>query len=144
MHGRRSRRAVVAIAAEGVETEQQRELLHEPGCSEMQGYLFSPPKPAAEIRPMLLADRDEPRRYARVACADASLSCGRRRGKPLNCEIAHRRALSGLLSDRPTLVALFCSRRIVMRGLDRKGTWMCTSLILGVHLERVNRRFRVR
>jgi hypothetical protein len=26
----------------------------------MQGYLFSPPKPAAEIRPMLLADRQEP------------------------------------------------------------------------------------
>ena len=25
-----------------------------------------------------------------------------------------------------------------MRGFDRKGTWMCTSLILGVHLERVN------
>jgi hypothetical protein len=31
-----------------------------------------------------------------------------------------------------------------MRGFDRKGTWMCTFLILGVHLERVNRRFRVR
>jgi EAL domain-containing protein (putative c-di-GMP-specific phosphodiesterase class I) len=68
MHGRRSRRAVVTIAAdrhltttaEGVETEQQRELLRELGCSEMQGYLFSPPKPAAEIRPMLLADRHEP------------------------------------------------------------------------------------
>ena len=60
MHGRRSRRAVVTIAAEGVETEQQRELLHEPGCSEMQGYLFSPPKPAAEIRPMLFADRQGP------------------------------------------------------------------------------------
>ncbi|MEH2527482.1 MULTISPECIES: bifunctional diguanylate cyclase/phosphodiesterase [unclassified Bradyrhizobium] len=60
--------AVVTIAAdrhmtttaEGVETEQQRDLLRELGCSEMQGYLFSPPKPAAEIRPMLSAHRQEP------------------------------------------------------------------------------------
>jgi EAL domain-containing protein (putative c-di-GMP-specific phosphodiesterase class I) len=60
--------AVVTIAAdrhmtttaEGVETEQQRELLRELGCSEIQGYLFSPPKPAAEVRPMLSAYRPEP------------------------------------------------------------------------------------
>jgi EAL domain-containing protein (putative c-di-GMP-specific phosphodiesterase class I) len=60
--------AVVTIAAsrhmtttaEGVETEQQRELLRALGCSEMQGYLFSPPKPAAEVRPMLSAHRPEP------------------------------------------------------------------------------------
>ncbi len=51
-------RAVVSIAAErhmtttaeGVETEQQRELLRELGCTEMQGYLFSRPRPVAEIR----------------------------------------------------------------------------------------------
>jgi diguanylate cyclase (GGDEF)-like protein/PAS domain S-box-containing protein len=51
-------RAVVNIAAarnmtttaEGVETEQQRELLHALGCTEMQGYLFSRPRPVAEIR----------------------------------------------------------------------------------------------
>jgi len=60
--------AVVTIAAdrrmtttaEGVETEQQRDLLRELGCSEMQGYLFSPPKPAADIRPLLFADRPGP------------------------------------------------------------------------------------
>jgi diguanylate cyclase (GGDEF)-like protein len=60
--------AVVTIAAdrrmtttaEGVETEQQRDLLRELGCSEMQGYLFSPPKPAAEIRPLLSAPREAP------------------------------------------------------------------------------------
>jgi len=59
-------RAVVNIAAErhmtttaeGVETEQQRELLRALGCSEMQGYLFSPPKPAAEIRSMFHALRE--------------------------------------------------------------------------------------
>jgi EAL domain-containing protein (putative c-di-GMP-specific phosphodiesterase class I) len=54
-------RAVVNIAAaskmttiaEGVETEQQRNLLHILGCTEMQGFLFSPAIPAAEIRRLL-------------------------------------------------------------------------------------------
>ncbi len=61
-------RAVVNIAAErhmtttaeGVETKQQQELLRALGCSEMQGYLFSPPKPAAEIRRMFLQVRERP------------------------------------------------------------------------------------
>jgi EAL domain-containing protein (putative c-di-GMP-specific phosphodiesterase class I) len=47
----------MTTTAEGVETEQQRDLLRELGCAEMQGYLFSPPKPAADIRPLLFADR---------------------------------------------------------------------------------------
>ncbi|MEH2590108.1 bifunctional diguanylate cyclase/phosphodiesterase [Bradyrhizobium sp. AZCC 1721] len=50
----------MTTTAEGVETEQQRDLLRELGCSEMQGYLFSAPKPTAEIRPLLLADRQKP------------------------------------------------------------------------------------
>ena len=60
--------AVVTIAAdrhmtttaEGVETAEQRDLLRDLGCSEMQGYLFSPPKPAGDIRPMLMGDRSGP------------------------------------------------------------------------------------
>ena len=50
----------MTTTAEGVETEQQRELLRALGCSEMQGYLFSAPKPAADIRPLLLAHRPAP------------------------------------------------------------------------------------
>jgi EAL domain-containing protein (putative c-di-GMP-specific phosphodiesterase class I) len=59
-------RAVVNIAAErdmtttaeGVETEQQRELLRGLGCTEMQGYLFSRARPASEIKAMISpADR---------------------------------------------------------------------------------------
>ena len=54
--------AVVNIAAasdmmttaEGVETEQQRNLLYILGCNEMQGYLFSPAVPATEVRRLLL------------------------------------------------------------------------------------------
>ena len=58
--------AVVNIAAarhmmttaEGVETLQQQELLRALGCTEMQGYLFSPAIPAADIRRLLLSSRD--------------------------------------------------------------------------------------
>jgi diguanylate cyclase (GGDEF)-like protein len=61
-------RAVVDIAAErhmtttaeGVETAEQQRMLRELGCSEMQGYLFSPPKPAAEVRKLLLTHRQGP------------------------------------------------------------------------------------
>jgi len=43
----------MTTTAEGVETEAQREVLRRLGCTQMQGYLFSKPKPAAEIRPLL-------------------------------------------------------------------------------------------
>jgi diguanylate cyclase (GGDEF)-like protein len=39
--------------AEGVETETQRTLLRDLGCTQMQGYLFSAARPAGEIRPLL-------------------------------------------------------------------------------------------
>jgi EAL domain-containing protein (putative c-di-GMP-specific phosphodiesterase class I) len=61
-------RAVVDIAAErdmtttaeGVETAEQQRILRELGCSEMQGYLFSPPKPAEAVRDMLFTHRAAP------------------------------------------------------------------------------------
>ncbi len=40
----------MTTVAEGVETTAQRELLRKLGCTEMQGYLFSVPKPAAEVK----------------------------------------------------------------------------------------------
>ncbi|SFU33854.1 bifunctional diguanylate cyclase/phosphodiesterase [Bradyrhizobium arachidis] len=40
----------MTTVAEGVETEAQREMLRNLGCTEMQGYLFSAPKPAADVR----------------------------------------------------------------------------------------------
>ena len=53
--------AIVAIAvardmtttAEGVETEAQREVLRKLGCSQMQGWLFSPAVPAAKLKQLL-------------------------------------------------------------------------------------------
>jgi len=45
----------MTTTAEGVETRQQQQLLRTLGCSEMQGYLFSTPKPAAEIQQLLFS-----------------------------------------------------------------------------------------
>jgi diguanylate cyclase (GGDEF)-like protein len=47
----------MTTTAEGVETQRQQEMLRALGCAEMQGYLFSPPKPAAEAKRILLAHR---------------------------------------------------------------------------------------
>jgi EAL domain-containing protein (putative c-di-GMP-specific phosphodiesterase class I) len=43
------------VIAEGVETEQQRDLLKEMGCDYAQGYLYSRPIPAHEFQAMLEA-----------------------------------------------------------------------------------------
>jgi diguanylate cyclase (GGDEF)-like protein len=57
--------AVVSIAAarnmtttaEGVETDRQREILRELDCTELQGFLFSPAVPAAELTRLLGAGK---------------------------------------------------------------------------------------
>ncbi|KQQ39928.1 diguanylate cyclase [Duganella sp. Leaf126] len=41
------------IVAEGVETPEQMRFLRELGCDQLQGYLFSPPVPAADFAAML-------------------------------------------------------------------------------------------
>ena len=43
----------IATTAEGVETAEEFELLRADGCTEVQGYLFSPPKPIAETLRLL-------------------------------------------------------------------------------------------
>jgi len=45
----------MTTTAEGVETRQQQELLRVLGCAEMQGYLFSPAQPAAELKRMFFS-----------------------------------------------------------------------------------------
>jgi diguanylate cyclase (GGDEF)-like protein len=47
----------MTTTAEGVEQEWQREMLRKLGCTEMQGFLFSPAIPAAEIRRLLMSHR---------------------------------------------------------------------------------------
>jgi EAL domain-containing protein (putative c-di-GMP-specific phosphodiesterase class I) len=48
----------IATTAEGVETKEQLARVREEGCTEMQGYLFSPPRPLAEVQRLFL-DRAE-------------------------------------------------------------------------------------
>jgi diguanylate cyclase (GGDEF)-like protein len=47
----------ITTTAEGVETEAQLDALRGLECTEMQGYLFSKPLPAADIKAMLAPDR---------------------------------------------------------------------------------------
>jgi len=51
----------ITTTAEGVETEEQLTRLTSEGCNEVQGFLFSPPRPAAEVALMLgeIAPRHE-------------------------------------------------------------------------------------
>jgi diguanylate cyclase (GGDEF)-like protein len=49
----------MTTTAEGVETQQQRELLRALGCAEMQGHLFSPPQPAAELKRLFFSHREQ-------------------------------------------------------------------------------------
>jgi EAL domain-containing protein (putative c-di-GMP-specific phosphodiesterase class I) len=45
----------MTTTAEGVETQQQKELLRALGCTQMQGYLFSAAKPGPEVRQLFSA-----------------------------------------------------------------------------------------
>jgi diguanylate cyclase (GGDEF)-like protein/PAS domain S-box-containing protein len=49
----------MTTTAEGVETQQQKELLRTLGCTEMQGYLFSAAKPGAEVRKLFDTRREK-------------------------------------------------------------------------------------
>jgi len=46
------------VVAEGVETSEQRDLLVEMGCDELQGYLFGKPMPARELAQWSARDRE--------------------------------------------------------------------------------------
>jgi predicted signal transduction protein with EAL and GGDEF domain len=70
-------RAVAALAngmgmtatAEGVETAEQRDRIVSEGCTEMQGFLFSRPLPAAEIERLFLSGRAPQTAPARIVAA---------------------------------------------------------------------------
>ena len=45
----------MVTTAEGVETQEQVEKVRAEGCTEMQGFFFSPPRPIKDIDRMFLA-----------------------------------------------------------------------------------------
>ncbi|HWP14943.1 MAG TPA: PAS-domain containing protein [Xanthobacteraceae bacterium] len=49
----------IDTTAEGIETAEQLELVRRAGCTEMQGYLASPPRPAAEAADLIARFRRE-------------------------------------------------------------------------------------
>jgi EAL domain-containing protein (putative c-di-GMP-specific phosphodiesterase class I) len=44
------------VIAEGVETEEQAEMLRQQGCDKMQGYLYGRPMPPADLDSWLRAE----------------------------------------------------------------------------------------
>lgn len=46
----------MATAAEGIETEAQLDLVRQQGCTEVQGFLLSPPLPASAVGRLLAGD----------------------------------------------------------------------------------------
>jgi diguanylate cyclase (GGDEF)-like protein/PAS domain S-box-containing protein len=52
----------MTTTAEGVETEDQLNILRAEGCTQVQGYLFSPPRPACEV--LALINKIEPQARA--------------------------------------------------------------------------------
>jgi diguanylate cyclase (GGDEF)-like protein len=49
----------IETTAEGIETEEQLDLVRRAGCTEMQGYLVSPPRPASELPDLIARFRRE-------------------------------------------------------------------------------------
>ena len=49
----------IETTAEGIETDEQLELVRRAGCTEMQGYLASPPRPACELGELIARYRRE-------------------------------------------------------------------------------------
>ena len=59
----------VSTTAEGVETEEQMRIVKAEGCTEMQGYLFCPPRPAHEIAALLMPSAAEAEEKAKKSVA---------------------------------------------------------------------------
>jgi EAL domain-containing protein (putative c-di-GMP-specific phosphodiesterase class I) len=51
----------MSTTAEGVETEEQLAAVREQGCSEVQGFLFSPPLEAEQVMALLAGEANKPK-----------------------------------------------------------------------------------
>jgi EAL domain-containing protein (putative c-di-GMP-specific phosphodiesterase class I) len=59
------------VVAEGVETEEQRDLLYEMGCSHAQGYLYSPPVSGPEVSGVLAINQKTQSVPRKIHCLDS-------------------------------------------------------------------------
>ena len=59
----------MTATAEGVETTEQLDRIPAEGCTEMQGYLFSRPLPAADIERLFLSRQRTEGVLGRIAAA---------------------------------------------------------------------------
>jgi len=55
------------ITAEGVETQEQLDLIRSEGCTEAQGYYFSPPRPASELVDLMGSRLENRNKVARAS-----------------------------------------------------------------------------
>ena len=73
----------MATTAEGVETREQLDLLVSAGCTEVQGYLFSPAVPGGEVAGVLRHDRRDAAAASRKSAflSRSNSACSRNRAR---------------------------------------------------------------
>jgi EAL domain-containing protein (putative c-di-GMP-specific phosphodiesterase class I) len=59
----------MTTTAEGVETRQQLDLVRKLGCTDVQGFFYSPPVPLRELTKVLAKERGAKRRGIKTAAA---------------------------------------------------------------------------
>ena len=62
------------VVAEGVETVEQREQARMLGCTDIQGYLISVPRPAAEICDLFLPDAQSRASHRQSGCVEEEMT----------------------------------------------------------------------
>jgi EAL domain-containing protein (putative c-di-GMP-specific phosphodiesterase class I) len=65
------------ITAEGVETQEQLDLVRREGCTEVQGYYFSPPRPAGDLADLMGSRLRNRKNVARAFPPTAALRSAR-------------------------------------------------------------------
>lgn len=118
----------ITTVAEGIETKAQADRLHQAGCNQAQGYLFSPAVAADQVPALLASRRTWNRKERRLAAISASgpTCCLRpcasaRRSRAID----HRRRVAILVVWGLAIVRPFQGRALPMphRSSQRPSSW---------------------